>query len=79
MKIHVLFFGATASFGAGRELEVPINDHTSAADVLATLAASHPALKTRKLLFAINEEYVAPDASLNDGDRLAIFTPVSGG
>ena len=79
MKIRVLFFGATASLVAGRELEMPIADHASASDVLETLVATHPALKERSLLFAINEEYVAADASLKDGDRLAIFTPVSGG
>ena len=32
-----------------------------------------------KLAFAINREYVKPDAILRDGDELALLPPVSGG
>jgi molybdopterin converting factor small subunit len=43
------------------------------------LVGDHPGLGIRRLLFAVNEEYVSPTARLKDGDELAIFTAVSGG
>ena len=79
MSIHVLFFGATADLVEAREMEFPVNNARTATDVLEHLIADHPRLKEQRLLFAINEEYVAAETSLKDGDKLAIFTAVSGG
>jgi molybdopterin converting factor small subunit len=58
---------------AGRPLE----------DVVADLRQLHAeqadALQLRWLRFAINGEFVGPDALARPGDKLAIFTAVSGG
>ncbi|HKP68323.1 MAG TPA: MoaD/ThiS family protein [Pyrinomonadaceae bacterium] len=79
MKVCVLFFGATAEAVGEREIECSVADTDSASQLVRKIAADHPALGNLKLLFAINEEYVAPEASLNDGDKLAVFSAVSGG
>ena len=79
MTVRVLFFGATADLVGGREFEIPIVDHDSASDVLGKLEVSYPGLRDRKILLAINEEYVRPETVLKDGDELAVFTAVSGG
>ena len=79
MKVRVLFFGATADAVGKREITFPISERDTASDVLEQLAADHPGLRNHKLLLAINEEYVAPETCLNDGDKVAVFTAVSGG
>jgi molybdopterin converting factor small subunit len=79
MKVRVLFFGATASSVGTRELDAVLDEPKSPADILSELATDHPDLKSHKLLFAVNEEYVDSNRPLNDGDELAIFTAVSGG
>jgi molybdopterin converting factor small subunit len=79
MKIRVLFFGATADLVGKREVDASVSDAASPVDVVQTLVADHPGLGIRRLLFAVNEEYVPATAQLKDGDDLAIFTPVSGG
>lgn len=78
-KIRVLFFGATAAIVGSHEATATIEEDDSPAGVLERLVASHPELSSRKLHFAVNEEYVSGDSRLNDGDELAIFTQVSGG
>ena len=79
MRVRVLFFGATADLVGMREIELPISDRESASDVVEKFASEHPEIKNHKLLLAINEEYAAPDTRLKDGDKLAVFTAVSGG
>ena len=79
MKIKALFFGATADATNGREIELALEANSTAAELIERLTAEHPNLKRHKLLFAVNEQYVPPTTVLNDGDELAIFTPVSGG
>ena len=79
MKVRVLFFGATADLFGKREVDAAIGESASPTRVMDMLAAEKPELKTHKLLFAVNEEYVDGSFPLKDGDELAIFTPVSGG
>ena len=79
MKINILFFGATADLTGSRKIERVVTPPVSADDMLKQVHHDYPNLKNHKLLFAVNEEYVAPDSILNEGDELAIFTPVSGG
>ena len=79
MKVNVLFFGATADVVGARELETAVSETAVASEVINHLTEQHPNLRDHKLLFAVNEEYVAQDTRLRDGDQLAIFTPVSGG
>ena len=79
MIIRVLFFGATADAVGRREIEIPLNNSDTAAEIVGRITADYPALKNHKLRLAINEEYVAPEMRLNDGDKLAVFTAVSGG
>ena len=79
MNIEVLFFGATADAVGLGEVRLTVEERSSAQSLIDRLAQDHPALEKHKLLIAINEEYVDPDACLNDGDQLALFTAVSGG
>ena len=79
MKVRVLFFGATAASVGTRVVETILGDRATPTDLMQHLTAEHPGLRTGKLLFAVNEEYVDGNVALSDGDEIAIFTPVSGG
>ena len=79
MSIRILFFGSTADAIGSRETEMEIDDSDSVRKVMDRLLRQYPQLSNRKLLSAVNEEYIGLDAVLKDGDQLAIFTPVSGG
>jgi molybdopterin converting factor subunit 1 len=79
MNVKVRFFGATADAAGSREATLQLQNEAGVADALEEITGRFSALKHHKLLIAVNEEYAANDTRLNDGDELAIFTPVSGG
>jgi molybdopterin synthase catalytic subunit len=78
----LLFFGA-ARDEAGTEatnFELPGSVDVAAARL--AILDHYPALASRfgkSLLFAVNHEYALPQQTINDGDELAVFPPVSGG
>jgi molybdopterin synthase sulfur carrier subunit len=79
MKVSVLFFGQTAEIAGTREIEISLDQVTTANQTLADILETYPKLKENKLLFALNQEYTDGDEIIKDGDELAIFTAVSGG
>jgi molybdopterin converting factor small subunit len=79
MQIRVLFFGATADETGKRVENFVLGDSTNVEQALDELFGQFPKLCNHKLRFAVNQEYVSKDRSLNEGDELAIFTAVSGG
>lgn len=79
MRLTVLFFGQTADLAGTRLTEQAIAPGTTVGEAVGTMLTSLPDLSGRNLLYALNEEYVAADAEVKDGDQLAIFTAVSGG
>jgi len=79
MKVRILFFGATADEAGMRSLEVAVDRPANVGDALERLMDRFPKLRDHKLRFAVNQEYVSNDRTLNDGDELAVFTAVSGG
>lgn len=79
MRVRVLFFGATAALVGMRDIETTIDSSDSPADILKRFTAMYPELGSRRMLIAVNEEYVTEDSKLREGDEVAIFTAVSGG
>ena len=79
MQVRVLFFGATADDAGTRSMDFAVEDAAKAGDTLDQLLSRFPKLGGHKLRFAVNQEYVAHDRVLSDGDELAVFTAVSGG
>ena len=80
MKIRVLFFAELKEiFGSHRSMEVP--DGCSIGDIALQLAGSSDKFMPgkRSLVYAVNENFENPDKELQDGDHLAIMTPMSGG
>jgi molybdopterin converting factor small subunit len=79
MHVRVLFFGATADLIGGRSIDLAVENAAKVGDTLDQLLGRFPKLGGHKLRFAVNQEYVAHDQVLRDGDELAVFTAVSGG
>lgn len=79
MKVQVLFFGATADAIGTREIEIDFADEIRAGDAFAEIVEKFPQLQKHSLLFAVNQEYVKGEETIQNGDELAIFTAVSGG
>jgi molybdopterin converting factor subunit 1 len=63
----------------GASLDLP--DGASVAAAIEQVALRFPTLATwlPRVAAAVNREYVARDATLRDGDELALIPPVSGG
>jgi len=73
MKVVVRLFGPLAE-QAGSRLEVDVSGRTVGDVVAAT------GLKLdRSVRFALNTDYVGPDAVLKEGDVVSLIPPVGGG
>jgi MoaE-MoaD fusion protein len=81
MIITVYFFGACREAAGTPEWHCELAAPADVARAWSAVALRFPQLErfSRSALFAVNEEHARPDQSLQDGDTLAIFPPVSGG
>jgi MoaE-MoaD fusion protein len=81
IKVKLLFFGAARDVAGHDQVDFKLPPATTAADALAAVKQAYPELNRfgRSLLFAVNQEYATPEQTVNNGDELAVFPPVSGG
>jgi molybdopterin converting factor subunit 1 len=81
ISVRVLFFGGAKDITGTRSIDLSIPSPATLTDATTLLIEQFPGLKRfgRSLLFAINQEYAAPDKTVNSNDELAVFPPVSGG
>jgi molybdopterin converting factor subunit 1 len=79
--IRVLLFGAAADRAGTREIELPVDDGATLAEVWSQLAERHPDLAPMRdtLAFAVNGEYARAEDGVSPGDEIAVLPPVSGG
>lgn len=77
MSIKVLFFASLRESMGRATDELQAGDVLTVADAWQAVANGEP--MPANLLMAVNQEYVNADASLQDGDELAFFPPVTGG
>ena len=79
--VRILFFGAARDAVGQGDTTLSLHAPATASAAFAQVVEKFPALQRfgRSLLFAINEEYAAPDRNVRAGDELAVFPPVSGG
>jgi molybdopterin synthase catalytic subunit len=81
IQIHVLFFGAARDAAGAEEMDIELEAPATAATAREEILAAYPELQRfgKSLLFAVNQEYAEASRTIDDGDELAIFPPVSGG
>ncbi len=81
IQIKVLLFGACREAAGLEELTCTLPSPATVAAAWAQIKQLHPVLAgfERSALFAVNEEHARATQSLQDGDTVAVFPPVSGG
>ena len=78
VKIKLLLFGPLREIGGADRIDFEV-DEGVLSKAVSQLIERFPSMGSHKLLFAVNEEYADPATVLEDGDEVAVFTPVSGG
>jgi molybdopterin converting factor subunit 1 len=81
MRVHVLYFGMMKDL-AGRSsetIDLPEGARMSALLQHWRTSVSRFAEYENSLALARNQEYASADATLSDGDEIAVLPPVSGG
>ena len=77
MPIRVLLFASYRQQAGTRELTLDAS--ATPREVAQQLEARFPSLTLKGALCAVNERYADPDETLEPGDTVAFFPPVSGG
>jgi len=80
--IKILFFAALREKIGCSELILDNENITTIEQVISALISQHPEWKntfTDSLLCAINQEMVNKNHTVNTGDEVAFFPPVTGG
>lgn len=80
-QVEVLLFASLREAVGADRLSVEVEPGATAGDLLALLAARHPAVarQGRALAVAVNHEVVPPGHALAPGDEVALLPPVGGG
>lgn len=79
MTVSVLFFATLREHIGKRELQLELPSSLSLRQLAERLEADYKGLSLSGSLCAINEQYSDPDATIQAGDTVAFFPPVSGG
>jgi molybdopterin converting factor subunit 1 len=81
VRVRLLYFAVLRDIAGTSTADVELPDGSRAADVWEQLRGRHRELAGyhRPPMVAVNEEYVAAEHVLRDGDELAFIPPVAGG
>lgn len=78
---EVLLFGPAREAAGGSRATVELPEPATAAEILAALGRTHPALAPLlpRSRVAVNRRYVDVGAPVSPGDEVAVIPPVGGG
>lgn len=81
IQITVRFFAGQRDIVGNATLNLAVARGTTTGHLWEQLTSDYPALTgySASLLYAVNQEYSAPDRLLQSGDEVAYIPPVSGG
>ena len=81
MRVRLLYFAVLRDIAGTSQAEIDVPIGTSIDAIWQRLRQQYGELAAYRQppLVALNEEYVAPDQVLRDGDELAFIPPVAGG
>ncbi len=81
MEIRVKLFAILRDRANTSDLVLHLQDRATVAQAREAVASKLPELRELlpRVAFAVNQEYVKQEATLCDGDELALIPPVSGG
>jgi molybdopterin converting factor subunit 1 len=73
------YFASIREAVGRREETLDVPDGATVAAVWERLVGAHPQLRGQRYRPAVNQEYTAPSAVLQEGDEVVFIPPVSGG
>jgi len=84
MKVTIRYFARLREAAGREEEQVEVQSGDPSLGALLGLLAGRGGdleafLASRPVLCAVNREYAGPERTLEDGDEVALFPPVSGG
>src|SRR4051812_7020631 len=81
MRGNVKLFAILRERAGTAELVIHLRPPATVADAVDTLADKFPDLAALlpRVAYAVNQNYVKREATLSEGDELALIPPVSGG
>lgn len=80
MKVRLKYFASLRELVGSAEEETQVPADSSAGSLLELVKNLHSSLRdVEKIFVAVNGEYVELDATIEEGDVVALFPPVSGG
>jgi molybdopterin synthase catalytic subunit len=81
LRVRIRLFAIQRELAGTREVAVDLAAGSTVADAWDALVVRHPILAPGRgsVRFALNGEYSGPEASLANGDEVAMIPPVSGG
>lgn len=81
ITIRVLLFSVLRERLGASQIDVSLERDCDTKDLLQKLMETYPDVRSYApaTRLAVNEEYVKGAVDLNDGDEVALITPVSGG
>lgn len=79
--VRVLLFSVLKEKIGAAELAVDLEAPATGEDLLDALTEMYPSVDAHRasLRIAVNQEYASQTTTLQDGDEVALITPVSGG
>jgi molybdopterin synthase sulfur carrier subunit len=78
--INLLYFARIAELVGKRNEAWPLSAPTTGAELLEALQTQYPELApAARLKLAINQTHAKPTATIQPGDEVAVFEPVTGG
>lgn len=81
MICRLLFFARAQELTGTRSLDVELETASTVSDLRNLIVQRYPQLATvqNTLLWAVNQKYATDSTTLQPGDTVACFPPVSGG
>jgi molybdopterin converting factor subunit 1 len=80
MKIEILFFGAAHDLAGTRRMDLDVPSEMDTASLKIMLQERFQGINSElRYALAVNQQVVAHNQVLNEGDVVAVLPPVSGG
>jgi molybdopterin synthase sulfur carrier subunit len=81
IKVRVLYFAQVREATGIREENVFLEKQSTLANLVSKIEENHPSIRRVKdnILLAVNCNIAGKNLSLQEGDQIAVFPPVSGG
>ena len=79
--MNIKLFATLKDRAGQRSIDVPLTEATRVDALIEQVGRSHPALADAlpSCVVAVNRQFAEPETTVNVGDEVALFPPVSGG